>query len=61
VIVDNVNEIVQPSPILPHNKLQKQLDSLKKKSVELAAFDDLLRQYSDQRIQLDLDDGVKVN
>jgi len=43
------------------NKLQKQLDTLKKKQVELAAFDDLLRHYSDLRISLDLDDGVKVN
>jgi type II restriction/modification system DNA methylase subunit YeeA len=42
-------------------KLQKQLDALKKKQVELAAFDDFLRHYADKRIPLDLDDGVKVN
>jgi hypothetical protein len=42
-------------------KLQKQLDTLKKKQVELAAFDDLRRHYADKRIPLDLDDGVKVN
>jgi type II restriction/modification system DNA methylase subunit YeeA len=43
------------------NKLQKQLDSLKKKLAELTAFDDELRHYADKRIKLDLDDGVKAN
>lgn len=43
------------------NKLQKQLDNLKKKLAELTAFDDELRHYADKRIKLDLDDGVKVN
>jgi type II restriction/modification system DNA methylase subunit YeeA len=43
------------------NKLQKELEVIKKKQVELAAFDDLLRHNADQRISLDLDDGVKVN
>lgn len=43
------------------NKLQKELDSLKKKQTELSAFDDLLRHYADQKIKLDLDDGVRVN
>lgn len=43
------------------NRLQKQLDTLRKKQAELATFDDLLRHYADQRICLDLDDGVKVN
>ncbi len=28
---------------------------------ELRSFDELLRHYADQRISLDLDDGVKVN
>lgn len=43
------------------NKLAKQLETLKKKQVELAAFDEKLRHYADMRISLDLDDGVKVN
>jgi len=43
------------------NKLQKELATVKKKQVELVAFDDLLRHYADQRINIDLDDGVKVN
>jgi hypothetical protein len=37
------------------------LEQHKKKRIELAAFDDLLRHYADQRISIDLDDGVKVN
>lgn len=43
------------------NKLTKQLEILKKKQVELAAFDEKLRHYADMRITLELDDGVKVN
>jgi type II restriction/modification system DNA methylase subunit YeeA len=43
------------------NKLNKQLEKLRKKHVELLAYDEKLRHYADMRIQLDLDDGVKVN
>ncbi|MBP8169180.1 MAG: BREX-1 system adenine-specific DNA-methyltransferase PglX [Azonexus sp.] len=42
-------------------KIAKQIESLKKKHVELIAYDEKLRHYADMRIQLDLDDGVKVN
>jgi cell division septal protein FtsQ len=42
-------------------KYQKQLATMLKKQEELRAFDELLRHYADQRITLDLDDGVKVN
>jgi len=55
------NEVNAASSTAERNRLQKQLDTLRKKQVELAAFDDLLRHYADQRISLDLDDGVKVN
>ncbi len=43
------------------SKLQKQLEVLQKKQSELALSDEKLRHYSDMRISLDLDDGVKVN
>ena len=43
------------------SKLDKDIDKLKKKYVELLSFDEKLRHYADLRIQLDLDDGVKVN
>ena len=43
------------------SKLTKQKETLIKKQTELAAFDEKLRHYSDMRISLDLDDGVKVN
>ncbi len=43
------------------SKLTKQKEILVKKQTELAAFDEKLRHYSDMRISLDLDDGVKVN
>ena len=43
------------------SKLGKDIDKLGKKYVELLSFDEKLRHYADLRIQLDLDDGVKVN
>lgn len=55
------NEIGAATSTAERNRLQKQLDTLKKKKDELASFDELLRHYADQRIALDLDDGVKVN
>ncbi len=55
------NEIDSAASASARNKLQKQLDILRKKQAELKSFDDELRHYADQRIKLDLDDGVKVN
>ena len=43
------------------NAVKKQREMLLKKQEELRRFDELLRHYADQNIQLDLDDGVKVN
>ncbi len=42
-------------------KLEKERDALLKHQNELRTFDEKLRHYADQRISLDLDDGVKVN
>ena len=43
------------------NRIQKEQDTLRKQQDELRTFDEKLRHYADQRIALDLDDGVKVN
>ncbi|WP_045217480.1 BREX-1 system adenine-specific DNA-methyltransferase PglX [Desulfonatronovibrio magnus] len=43
------------------NKVKKEIQSIKDKLDELRSFDELLRHFADQRISLDLDDGVKVN
>ncbi len=42
-------------------KLVREQDGLKKQEIELRAFDEKLKHAADQRIKLDLDDGVKVN
>lgn len=45
-----------------HRKeVDKERTKLEKQQVELITFDEKLRHYADQRIALDLDDGVKVN
>ena len=43
------------------SKLNKEIEGLRKKHVELLSYDEKLRHYADRRIKLDLDDGVKVN
>ncbi|SEQ21488.1 Eco57I restriction-modification methylase [Ectothiorhodospira magna] len=42
-------------------RIEKELGRLYKQQAELNTFDEKLRHYADQRISLDLDDGVKVN
>lgn len=54
-------DITNASSTSHRNKLVKERDKLIKQQAELKAFDEKLRHYADQRIALDLDDGVKVN
>ncbi|MBX9762030.1 MAG: BREX-1 system adenine-specific DNA-methyltransferase PglX [Pseudomonadaceae bacterium] len=42
-------------------RLERELLTLHNQQAELATFDEKLRHHADQRISLDLDDGVKVN
>ncbi|EKT4456788.1 BREX-1 system adenine-specific DNA-methyltransferase PglX [Pseudomonas putida] len=42
-------------------RLEKELAALHNQQAELATFDEKLRHYADQRISLELDEGVKVN
>ena len=42
-------------------RIEKDLAKLTKKLDELRRFDEKLRHYADQRISIDLDDGVKLN
>lgn len=42
-------------------RIEKKLQELHKQQAELSTFEEKLRHYADQRIALDLDDGVKVN
>ena len=42
-------------------RLENERETLVKQQAELREFDEKLRHYADQRIGLDLDDGVKVN
>jgi type II restriction/modification system DNA methylase subunit YeeA len=42
-------------------RLEKEVATLHKQQTELAEFDEKLRHYADQRISLNLDEGVKVN
>ena len=54
-------DVAAASSAAARTKLQKQIESLRKKQIELLAYDEKLRHFADMRITLDLDDGVKVN
>ena len=54
-------DLAAASSAAARTKLQKQIEALRKKQIELLAYDEKLRHYADMRITLDLDDGVKVN
>ena len=55
------DDIAAASSTSHRKRLEKERDTLVKQHTELHAFDEQLRHYADQRISLDLDDGVKVN
>lgn len=55
------SETQKASSTSQRKTLEKERDKLLKHQAELRAFDEKLRHYADQRITLDLDDGVKVN
>jgi len=42
-------------------KIQKEITKLQKQNEELLSFDEKLKHWADMKIELDLDDGVKVN
>lgn len=54
-------EVDAASSTSSRKQFQKNLDTMTKKQQELREFDEKLRHYADLRINLDLDDGVKVN
>jgi type II restriction/modification system DNA methylase subunit YeeA len=60
--IDQLKDDAQKAVSTSHRKkMDKERDALLKQRTELQAFDEKLRHYADQRVQLDLDDGVKVN
>jgi Eco57I restriction-modification methylase len=54
-------EKLKASSTSHRKKLQKEQDDLKKQLAELRTFEEKLKHFADQRISLDLDDGVKAN
>ena len=54
-------DIVAAVSTAHRKRLEKERETLVKQQPELREFDEKLRHYADQRISLDLDDGVKVN
>ncbi len=59
--INHIEEQQQSATTAEKNKLAKALKGYQAKLNELREFDNKLKHYADRRIQLDLDDGVKVN
>ena len=60
--IRQLDEDIAAAASTAHRKrLEKERAKLVKQQSELREFDEKLRHYADQRISLDLDDGVKVN
>jgi type II restriction/modification system DNA methylase subunit YeeA len=60
--IDSLNDDIDAATTTAHaNRLRKQQDKLNKQIDELRRYDEQLRHHADQRITLDLDDGVKLN
>jgi type II restriction/modification system DNA methylase subunit YeeA len=55
------NDKLASSSAAEIKKLEKEIQRLQKQQTELTEFDEKLKHLADQRITLDLDDGVKVN
>lgn len=60
-MVDLEDDIGRSSSSADKTRMTREKDKLAKQVIELRAFDEELRHLADQRITLDLDDGVKVN
>jgi type II restriction/modification system DNA methylase subunit YeeA len=54
-------DAVSETSTAARTKINKEIEVLRKQHIELLAYDEKLRHYADMRIQLNLDDGVKVN
>jgi hypothetical protein len=60
--IDHLTDDIASATSSQHRKrLEKEKSTLTKQLAEVQAYDEKLRHYADQRITLDLDDGVKVN
>ena len=60
--IEQLREDLTRATSAAHGKqLQKELDTLRKQEIELRSFDEQLRHYADLKINLDLNEGVKVS
>ena len=59
--IDGETHAMQTGDVRRKAVAAKRLDKLQKQLMELAKFEEQLHHLADERIELDLDDGVKVN
>ncbi len=59
--LQQLNQTTENANARDKSNAQKEITRLKKQQEELRKYDELLRHYADMQIEIDLDDGVKVN
>ena len=59
----NINQLMRQAQKVQEEmaKAKKELDLINKQILECKAYDEILNHASNMNIQIDLDDGVKVN
>jgi hypothetical protein len=61
VAINNLEHDIEHGTPVMQKKARKRKTEIEKQAAELVKYDELMRHYADQIIELDLDDGVKVN
>lgn len=59
--LDNTEQMLKNDTTTPQVKISKKLAEISKQKEELRKYDELLRHYADKNIEIDLDDGIKIN
>ncbi|MHB8276473.1 MAG: BREX-1 system adenine-specific DNA-methyltransferase PglX, partial [Candidatus Humimicrobiaceae bacterium] len=59
--LDSTEQMLKNDSTTPQVKISKKLAEISKQRQELKKYDELLRHYADKNIEIDLDDGIKIN
>jgi len=59
--LDSSEEMLKNDKTTPAIKISRKLSEISKHRQELKKYDELLHHYADKNIEIDLDDGIKIN
>lgn len=59
--LDSTEEMLKNDKTTQAIKITRKLSEISKQKQELKKYDELLHHYADKNIEIDLDDGIKIN